>query len=67
MPRTLLQAMSHGNIPRVPDAGPQTHEYLCVHYVDGEEWGLREQVDVCSSYVRNGAWKACGRSGRSSS
>jgi hypothetical protein len=38
MPRTLLQAMSHGNIPRVPDAGPQTHEYLCVHYVDGEEW-----------------------------
>lgn len=37
-------------VSRVPDAGPQTHEYLCVRYVDGEEWGLRERVDICSSY-----------------
>jgi hypothetical protein len=44
--RGLLES----NIPRVPDAGPQTHEYLCVRYVDGEEWGIRESINIRSSY-----------------
>jgi hypothetical protein len=37
--------------PTVPDAPPETHEYIAVVILNGREHGRRESVDICSSYA----------------
>lgn len=36
--------------PLTPDAPPQTTEYLAVVIVDDQEHGVREQINICSTY-----------------
>ena len=38
-------------LPVTAESGPQTHEYLPVVILDGQEYGLRDQIDICTSYV----------------